>query len=67
MKLNYRGFIGSSKYSPEDKCYYGVIENTQDLVTYESDKLEDLEIEFQHAVDAYLEFKEELSKEKNGK
>jgi len=54
-KLEYKGFIGSTQYSKNDKCYYGKIENIKDLVNYESEKIEGLENAFKEAVNDYLE------------
>lgn len=53
--FHYNGYSGSAKISIEDGCLFGKIEHISDLVTYEADTIEQLEIEFKLAVDSYLE------------
>lgn len=51
----YKNFIGSVKYSPEDKVFFGKIEFTDDLVSYEGNTLKKLNVAFHEAVDDYIE------------
>lgn len=65
--MKYKGYTGSIEYSSHDGCFYGKIENIEDLVNYEGQTLEELKNSFHEAVDDYIEFckKVKESKEKN--
>jgi predicted HicB family RNase H-like nuclease len=52
--LSYKGYIGSLRYSKEDKTFCGKIEMIRSLVTFEADNAADLESAFQEAVEDYL-------------
>ena len=52
--LKYKSYVGAVEYSDVDKCFYGKIKDIDDLVTYEADSKEDLQINFQNAVEDYL-------------
>lgn len=55
--LSYKGFLGSVEISRSDNRYviYGKILFINDLVTYETEDLQQIETEFQAAVDDYIE------------
>ena len=57
--MNYRGFETQPEFDGE--IYFGKLEGITDLVTIESDTLDDFKREFESAVDDYLEFRQELS------
>lgn len=61
--LDYKGYIGSIEYSPDDKCFFGKLEMIDDLMTFEVDNAKELEANFQNAVDEYLETCEALGRE----
>jgi predicted HicB family RNase H-like nuclease len=61
--LPYRGYAGTIEWSLEDRCYYGKIKNTKDLVNYEAKNAMMLLNEFRKAVDDYLEFCKSVGKE----
>ena len=61
--IEHKGYIGSVEYSAEDKCFFGKLEMIDDLVTFEADNANDLEINFIDAVDGYLSTCKELSRE----
>lgn len=52
--LNYKGFIGSVHYSPDDSIFFGKIEGINDLVTFEGATIEKLEKGFQFMVDEQI-------------
>jgi predicted HicB family RNase H-like nuclease len=54
--LIYKGYLGSVQYSAADEIFYGKIEAINDLITFEADSAKQLRIEFEQAVDSYLEF-----------
>lgn len=53
--MKHKGYTGTSEYSVEDGCYHGQIAYISDLITYEGESLEELELAFREAVDGYLE------------
>lgn len=61
--IEYKGYIGSIEYSPEDKCFFGKLEMIDDLVTFEANNAQDLEDHFHTAVDEYLETCKTLGRE----
>ena len=61
--LEYKGYFAKIEYSVEDHVLYGKIEGIKDLVNFESDSVENIEKEFQCAVDDYLELCHELGQE----
>ena len=59
--LEYKGYYGSIEYNKEDKCLCGkVLGMTKDLILYEGNTIEELENDFENAIDSYLEGCEEL-------
>jgi predicted HicB family RNase H-like nuclease len=56
-------FQGSCEFSQKDYCLYGKILFIQDLVTYESETVPELEKAFQAAVDDYLETCNQVGKD----
>jgi len=55
--LYYKDYKGSIDYGEVDKCYYGKIWSSKDLVSYESNTLEGLQKAFEEAVDDYIKDK----------
>lgn len=58
--LFYRGYTGNVRYSQDDNCYYGIVQNARGLVSYEGTTPEKLEIDFQEVVDDYIVYLESL-------
>jgi len=61
--IEYKGYIGSINYSPEDKCFYGKLEMIDDLVTFEATSAQELEDNFLEVVNDYLETCKALGRE----
>ena len=61
--VEYKGYIGSIEYEPEDRLNYGSLLNINDFVSYHADNIIDLEKQFHNAVDDYIEFKKEIGKD----
>lgn len=61
--FEHNGYKGSIEHSIEDMVLYGEILFIKDLVTYEADNLQELEVQFKSAVDDYLETCEQIGKE----
>lgn len=55
-KLEYKYFRAIVEHNPEVGKYIGRISNIKNLVTFEADNENDIEVEFQKAVDDYFEF-----------
>ena len=54
--LRYKGYTGSVEYSEEDKCLFGkVLGMEKDHITYEGTTVEELTMDFQGAIDDYLQ------------
>lgn len=53
--MRYKGYTGTSEYSVKEGCCHGQIEFIGDLITYEGETQEELEIAFKEAVDGYIE------------
>ena len=62
--FGYRGFVSQPHYSEEDGVWYGKIDNITDLVNYESDDISKLYTEFVKAVEDYIDFCKEISRDK---
>jgi predicted HicB family RNase H-like nuclease len=61
--IEYNGYIGTIEYSQEDKCFFGKLSMINDLVTFEAYTADELELNFQNAVDEYLDTCKLLNKE----
>ena len=61
--IEYKGYIGSIEYSPEDKCFFGKLEMIDDLVTFEASTAQELEDNFHNSVNDYLETCKALGRE----
>jgi predicted HicB family RNase H-like nuclease len=53
--LEYKGYIGSVRFSGEDEVFHGKLQGIRDLVTYEGSDVSSLKKNFTEAVDDYLE------------
>lgn len=61
--LQYKGYFTNITFSASDQVLHGKIEAIDDLVTFESDSIANIEQEFHDAVDDYLACCEEMGKE----
>ncbi|MBB6146245.1 putative HicB family RNase H-like nuclease [Silvibacterium bohemicum] len=61
--LEYKGYSGSVLYSADDKILHGRVIGIRDAITYEGTNVRGLEKNFRAAVDEYLQFCEQESKE----
>ncbi len=61
--LEYKGYHSKIEFIAEDKVLYGKIEGINDLVSFQSGNIADIEEEFHKAVDDYLDFCKEVGKE----
>lgn len=63
--FEYKGYYGSAEYSFEDKLLYGKLLFIRDLISYSAISARDIESNFRHAVDSYLESCAEGGREPN--
>lgn len=61
--MRYKGYTGTSEYSVKDGCCHGQIAFIDDLVTYEGETQEELEVAFKEAVDGYIEHCKEMGRQ----
>lgn len=61
--LEYKGYHTKIEFDTESLVLYGKIEGINDLVNFESNNINDIEMEFHNAVDDYLEFCNEVGKD----
>jgi predicted HicB family RNase H-like nuclease len=52
--IEYKGFLGSVRFSADDGVFYGKIEGTDDLVSFEGSTVAELTDAFREAVDDYI-------------
>jgi len=53
-KLSYKGYTAIIQYSNEDKVYFSKLENMNDIITFETQNIEDMELTFKNTVDTYI-------------
>jgi predicted HicB family RNase H-like nuclease len=53
--MEYKGYIGSVRFSAEDDVFHGKLQGIRDLVTYEGTDVAGLKQSFCEAVEDYLE------------
>lgn len=52
--MEYKGYLGSVEFSPEDRLFFGKVQGVQALISYEGATADELISGFQGAVDDYL-------------
>ncbi|MCL2224357.1 MAG: type II toxin-antitoxin system HicB family antitoxin [Defluviitaleaceae bacterium] len=60
--LEYKGYIGSVTYSAEDEIFHGKLIGISDRITYDGDSVKSLKLNFEEAIDDYLEGCDEINK-----
>lgn len=55
LETSYKGFTGSFVVDPENGVLHGYVDGVGEVITFEADRLWDLERKFRDSVDAYLE------------
>lgn len=61
-EIKYKGYVGQYERITKEGYFYGKIKGISNLVTFESDKEEDIKKAFHEAVDDYIELLNELNK-----
>lgn len=54
--MKYKGYTGLVEYDPDDRVFYGSVDGITDVVTFQGDTVDELEVAFRDSVDDYLEF-----------
>lgn len=52
----YKGYVGSYQWDNEEDIYYGKITKIDSIITFEGNTPDEIEIDFQAAVDNYIEW-----------
>ena len=60
--LEYKGYYSEVHFSTEDEVFYGKLIGVSDLVNFEADTVKALKINFNEAVEDYLETCKEIGK-----
>ena len=60
--IEYKGYIGTVEFSPDDLVFHGKIHGINDLVTFEATTVENLVSAYHEAVDDYLDICERHGK-----
>lgn len=55
--IKYKEFYTMINYEAQTKTYWGKIENINDFITFEANTVEELEEEFEKAVEEYIQSK----------
>ena len=58
--VEYKGYVGTIEYSPEDRLHYGSLLNIKDSISYHAKTVEELSERYHEAVDRYIEFKNNI-------
>ncbi len=58
--LTYKGYTARIDVNIEDGVLHGRVLNTQDVITFEADRIEEVRQAFEDSVDDYLEFCQEI-------
>ena len=53
--LKYKGYIGVSKYDPDEKIFTGEVVGIRSVITFSGRTPEELEESFQTSIDMYLD------------
>lgn len=54
--MNYKGYIGKVEFDDEAGIFHGDVINTRDVITFQSDRVTELQQAFHESVDDYLAF-----------
>lgn len=61
--IEYKGYVGTIEYSPEDNIYHGHLLNIDDFINYDGTSIEELYMDYQEAVDFYIRLKKDIEEE----
>jgi len=61
--MKYKDYNGSVEYSDEDSVFFGRIIGINDRITFDGDNVKSLRVNFEEAVDGYLEVCSQTGKE----
>jgi len=60
--IEYKGYLGTVEFSPEDLVFHGKIHGINDLVTFEATTVENLVSAYHEAVEDYLDICKRIDK-----
>lgn len=58
--VEYKDYVGSIEYDPEDRIYYGFLLNIKDSISYHAKTVEELSEHYHESVDRYIEFRNSI-------
>ena len=62
-KLEYKGYIGVFDYDEDSDLFEGSIANIKDLILFQGKSMENLQVDFQDAVNDYIDWYKKRGKE----
>lgn len=54
--MKYKGYQGTVTFDEEAKIFHGEVLGLKDVITFQGTSVDELEKEFKHSIDDYLEF-----------
>lgn len=60
--IKYKGYMGSVNFYVRDQIFHGKLLGIHDVITYEGNTFEELQLDFKSAVNEYLEDCREMGK-----
>jgi len=54
--MEYKGYYGTVEYSSSDGVLFGKVLGIKGLISYEGDSIDSLKLDFESAIDDYLDF-----------
>ena len=61
--MEHRGYRGVVSFDDEAEVLFGEVIGTRDMITFEGESVEEVQVAFRDSVDGYLEFCEERGRE----
>lgn len=61
--ITYKGYTGQVVFDPEASIFFGLVIDTQDVITFEGITVDEIRQAFQDSIDDHLDFCQELGKE----
>ncbi len=52
--MKYKGYSARIEYSDEDECFVGRVAGIRDIITFHSERVDEIRGEFKEAIDFYL-------------
>jgi predicted HicB family RNase H-like nuclease len=63
--MEYKGYVGKVEFDDEAGNFYGEVQGTRDVITFQGRSVDELRTAFQESIDDYLAFCKERGEEPN--